>query len=520
MIGMKHLILILLIAPLILVGQKRKKQRDTSVLIIQPGRIEFGFNNSYSEFFVVPGEKDGLLVVEETKEKARNQAGYVWKLHKIDTSFNVKSSESYVISAEGGLLGHEYVNGNFFLLFNKRIFRSDELFVCQLSTDTGNILTYDIKTVFPIDVSHFETVGNTILLSGYANYRPVVLIYDLEDKIPRVVPGFYDNKNDILDLVVDKKSDLFTVILSERMRNKKYTVRVKTFTATGDLIQDNIVNPGEKKSLIDAASTTFSGGLQYLAGSHSRKSLLYSQGVYLSKFINGVQQHNKYYPFAELNNFFGYLKPKREERIKNRIGKKKNKGKIKRFNYRLLVHDIIQRDDEYIMIAEAYYPRYSYSGGNSFNNYDYESAFRRGVPGNPFFLGYKYTHAVVVGFDRNCNVLWDNTFKIEDIQTYSLEENVAVSAYGDKVVLMYLEENEIRSKVIKGNEILEGRAFNPVRLSFNKDEVKSSDPDIEGLKKWFDGTLFAYGVQTIYNKNGIDGKINRKVFYINKIQYK
>ena len=387
----------------------------------------------------------------------------------------------------------------------------------QLDTNSDELRTYDLTTVFPIDITHFESVGETLLLAGYANYRPVVITYNINNRVPRVVPGFYDNKNDILDLVVDERSKLFTVILSQKMRNKKFTIRVKTFNDRGDVIQDNLIDPGEKKSLLDGASTTFSGGLQYLAGTHSKKSLQYSQGFYLSKFINGQQQFNKYYPFAELNNFWDHLNPRREERILRRIERKKSKGKIKKFNYRLHVHEILERDDHYVLIGEAFYPRYNYTtAGSSFAGYGITSTqvpqFR-----NPYFLGYKYTHAVVVGFDRNCNILWDHTFKIEDILSYTLDENVAVSGSGDKVVLMYLEENEIRSKIIDGDEVLEGRTFNPVRLSFESDEVKTKDPSVEKIMSWYGQTLFAYGEQAIRNPQA--EKVQRKVFYLNKIQY-
>ncbi len=514
---MKRYLIVLLIIPIALFAQ-RKKDRDTSAVIIQPNRIEFERTGSESEFFVVPGGLDGLLVVEETAEGARG-GGYQWKLHMVDTALDVTWSQTLVVSADGSLLGYEYFQGRFYLLFSKSKYRNQDLIVYQLTADTKDYVTYEITTVFPISISHFESVGETLLIAGYANFRPVVITYNINDRIPRVVPGFYDNRNDILDLVVDEESKLFTVILSEKMRNKKYTVRVKTFTDKGDIIQDNLINPGDRRSLLDAASTTFAGGLQYLAGTHSKKSLQYSQGFYLSKFINGQQQFNKYFPFADLSNFFGHLKPKREKRIKNKIERKRERGKIKRFNYRLLVHEILERDGEYIMIAEAYYPRYNYSSGN--NSYTPFGGFgpNTGFGRNPYFLGYKYTHAVVLAFDPNCNILWDQTFKIEDIQTYSLEENVVVSASGNRVILMYLEENEIRSKVVEKNEIVEGRTFNPVKLSFQADELKSRDPSVEGLKRWYDQTLFAFGEQSIRNPHGVAGKTNRKVFYINKIQY-
>lgn len=511
------LIVSLLFLPL-LVSAQRKKERDTSTVITQPNRIEFEIDEARSDFYVVPGGVDGLLVVEETGEPSP-LGGYIWKLHMIDTAFNVVWSRADAIPANGSFIGYEYFDGNFYLLFNKDFYSTEDLLVYQLHSQSQELRAYELTTVFPIELTHFESVGETLLLAGYANYRPVVITYNINDRIPKVVPGFYDSKNDILDLVVDERAKLFTVILSQKMRNKKHTVRVKTFNDRGDIIQDNLLDPGDKISLLDGASTTFSGGLQYLAGTQSKKSLQYSQGFYLSKFINGQQQFNKYYAFAELTNFWDHLTERREERIRKRIEKKKRKGKVKKFNYRLLVHEIIERDDQYIMIGEAYYPRYNYANTSAFGGYAGYSPYQGSEFRNPYFLGYKYTHAVIVGFDRNCNILWDHTFKIEDIQTYSLEENVAVSGKGDKVVLMYLEENEIRSKVIDGNEVLEGRTFSPVKLTFASDELKDRDPSLEKIEGWYGETLFAYGEQSIRNELAVNGKTHRKVFYLNKIRY-
>lgn len=499
------------------VSGQRKKERDTSSIIQQLHRIEFEKNRDRSDFYVISGKEDGLLVVEETYETAP-KGGYVWKVHLVDTAFNVVWTKKEVVPNQGSLIGYEYFGGNFYLLFNRNQYRSEQLLVLQYSSDSDEVKTYELTTVFPISIEHFESVGETLLLAGYANYRPVVITYNIEDKIPKVVPGFYDNRNDILDLVVDEKAKLFTVVMSERMRNKKYTIRVRTFNDRGDLIQDSLIDPGDRRSLLDGATTTFSGGLQYLAGTQSRKSLLYSQGFYLSKFVNGQQQFNKFYPFADLNNFWDHLKPKREERILRRIERKKEKGKIKRFNYRLLVHEIIQRDEEYIMIAEAYYPRYNYSGGNSVDGFNTVNRFQGSQFGNPYFLGYKYTHAVVVGFDRNCNIIWDHTFKIEDKQSYDLVENVTVSASNEQVVIMYLESNEIRSKIIEGNNIVEGRTFNPIKLSYNLDELKTKDPSLEKVERWYGEALIAYGEQSIRNA-ALVGNTDRKVFYINKIKY-
>lgn len=492
---------------------QRKNAQDTSAIISQVNRVEFEMDEYGMDFQVIGGEETGILLAVETENRTKD--GYNWLFHSLDTMLTTRWTRIFPIPFESYLIGTEYHDGKYYLLFSVSRYRNEDLMLFVIDGTTSDHQEIEINTVFPIQLTFFEVIADNIIFAGYTNYRPVLLTFDLKEQKPRVVPGFYGNNSDILDIIIDDDALMFTVIQQERMRNRKYTVIAKTFTSSGDLIQNNQVTPGDKKNLIDGASTMFYGGFQYLAGTYSKKSSQYSRGLYLAKFVNGRQQFIKYHEYADLDNFFGYMNERREQRIKDRIERKQSKGKKPKFSYRLLVHDIIQREDEYLMIAEAYYPRYSNYTSSGSNRYAWNSAARF----NPSFMGYQYTHAIMVAFDRNGNILWDNSFEINDIETFVLDEFVAVSSYEDKTVLMYLEENTIRSKVVQGNEIYEGKTFNPVRLAFESDEVKSRNPEVEGLKVWYDETLYAYGEQRIRNEMGAGGKYSRWVFYINKIQY-
>lgn len=136
-----------------------------------------------------------------------------------------------------------------------------------------------------------------------------------------------------------------------------------------------------------------------------------------------------------------------------------------------------------------------------------------------YFDGYKYTHAVVLGFDQKGKLLWDNSFEINDVISYNLEKFVNASVEKDKIVLLYLYENVVRSKIISNNKVLEGKAFNDIKLKFEDDVVKNNDNKIGGLEHWYGNNFFAFGVQTIRNFKYTGIKPSREVFYINKITY-
>ncbi len=500
-------------------AQKRSKKdtiSDKATFLVQPSRIEFEIDTRDGDFQIIPAQENGLLVIKETKN--RDKEGFQWDFNLVDSALNIQWIRRYTIPYGSSFLGYDYNDGGFYLLFGRSQYKLEDMRVMRLGLAGGDTTSYKVNTVFPMQLTTFEVVGNTIIFGGDANFRPVVMLYDMIEQKPKVLPGFYNNNSDIIDIRTDDQSKTFTVILNEKTYKKKVTVSIKTFDARGNLLQTKALETDYEKSLIDGVSTTFSDGVQYVAGTYARRKSDYSRGLYLAKLTNGQQDLIKYHNYGDLNNFFSYMKVKREQRVKRRIKKRQVQGKKVKFNYRLLVHDIIQRGNEYILIGEAYYPKYSNNNSGGYysgaSNYDYRNYWI-----NPNFIGYNYTHAVVVGFDKQGNILWDNSFEINDVLSLSLNEFVKVSVEEDRIVLLYIYENVLRAKIIKGNEILEGKSFDPIALTFKSDEVKDTSKSMEGMDNWFDGKFYAYGVQQIKNLKDKDVKLNRKVFYINKIEY-
>lgn len=514
----KYLLLLLLISYSSFAQKKSKKDttEEKATFLVQPNRIEFEIDNRDGDFQIIPAKENGLLVIKETKNRSRD--GFEWNFNLVDSALNIQWTKQYAIPFGSSFLGYDYNDRGFYLLFGKSQYKLEDMRVMRLGLGRGDTTSYQVNTVFPMQLTTFEVIENTIIFGGNANFRPVVMLYDMSEQKPKVLPGFYNNNSDIIDIRTDDNTKTFTVILNEKTFKKKVTVSIKTFDSRGNLLQTKALETDYEKSLIDGVSTTFSNGEQYVAGTYARRKSDYSRGLYLAKLQNGEQDLIKYHNYGDLNNFFSYMKVKRERRVKNRIKKRKVQGKKVKFNYRLLVHDIIQRGDEYILIGEAYYPKYSNNSSsgyyNASSNYDYRNLWV-----NPNFIGYNYTHAVVVGFDRRGNILWDNSFEINDVLSLSLNEFVKVSVEDDRIVLLYIYENVLRAKIIKGNEIVEGKSFDPIALKFKSDEIKDMYKSMEGMDNWFDGKFYAYGVQQIKNLKDKDVKLNRKVFYINKIEY-
>ena len=123
-------------------------------------------------------------------------------------------------------------------------------------------------------------------------------------------------------------------------------------------------------------------------------------------------------------------------------------------------------------------------------------------------------------FDKSGTLLWDNSFEINDVTSYDLQQFVHVGTSGDEVALLYMFENVIRSKIIKSDEIIEGKTFNDIELTFEDDEVRVSDNEVGGLSVWYGKTFYTYGIQDIKNLKDNRVNLNRNVFFINKVVYR
>jgi hypothetical protein len=233
--------------------------------------------------------------------------------------------------------------------------------------------------------------------------------------------------------------------------------------------------------------------------------------MYISKMTGDKQDFIKYYKFNDFENFFSFMKPRRQERVRNRIVKKREKGKEYQLRYRLLLHDIIEQDDQYILIGEAFYPQYR---SNSFYGYGY---YGNGRYSDRIFDGYKYTHAVVCGFDKKGNLLWDNSFGIQDFVSYHLVEAVKVAVDEDKIVLVYPHEETLNTKIIKGNQVVKDKENYPIKTNFEHDKVVHSED--AKVSDWYGKYFITWGEQEINNAKDSGVKSTRKVFFLNKITY-
>lgn len=497
------IILIITMVPVVLLSQVK-----------QPERFEYSLTEDEGSFELSKIENNKLLLFRKNRQVTSE--GRAWQFIKLDSALNKEWEKIFFIDEDLIYARHASIDEHLYFLFINGNKKTTNLELVDIQSENGPATKRTIKNVIPFNLTHFEASRHGILIGASYNYRPLILYYNLEQKKSKILPGFYHERSELVQIKVneDQTVDVILSGTSFNTRNKK-TLLIKKFDQEGNMIRDIILDNKEQKSLLFGRSCDLENGRQIVAGTYANRNSDYSRGIFLAS-INDYGEYNiNFYNYGDLENFFSYMRAKREQRVLERVQRRKIRDRKLRFNYRLLMHDVIRSGDKYIMLGEAFYPRYKHPSNAEIAGFFTGPARNAEV----IFDGYRYTHAVVAAFDESGKLLWDNSFEINDVKTFKLEQFVHVNVQDDKVVLLYVYENQIRSKIISDNEVLEGKTYSDIALKFESDKLAKSGNSIGEIVQWYDNNFYTHGIQEIKNLRDSDVGITRRVFYVNKVYY-
>ncbi len=504
----------------------------------KPRRVEIETRSNADQMHVVPVESEGVILFTEV-----SQGKYTF------TRYNTDLKEDWTVDCivNGMLSLNKYVYRDkaLYLLFNR--YKSPNYQIIKLNVRAGFAEKYDFYSLDRLDIVDFDAIGSNAFIAGKTRNEPILLHVNLPAKKARLLPSAFRNRTDIQSLTVDTLSrTLHATYVEGKSRSKN--VIVKTFTPEGESVRNIALTASGQKDydLLNGKLSALGDSVELVIGTYGTQGPVYaratsynyfgygwgsfyqgtadySQGIYISKLQNGEQNYLKYYSFTDFRNFFQFMGQKQRERMESRISRRKSQGRDLRLQYRLLVHDIIERNGQYVMIAEAYYPEYRTNYNSMYPGpmgWGYGYGAWGGMPYNrnmPIFDGWVYTHAVIAGFDRQGNLVWDNSFEISDVKTFSLREKVKVSFDNENIMLAYNHNGELKSKVIRGNEVVEAKENIPVTTEYKGDRVRKSQAD--EVEYWYGNNFLAWGYQKIRNDSNEQVKGRRNVFYFTKVGF-
>jgi hypothetical protein len=475
--------------------------------------LELTENDENEDFKVASLNQEGLLIYRNLMADTQS----VLELIRVDTSLT-ESWRGFIAIQRNLRVSHVIsMNKLAFILLKSGTQVTGNFQIVVAKIEDGAYGIYDVKNLIPFDPTDFLVTSQGVMIGGYFNYRPLVLFYNFATKASKILPGFFNEQGELNQLKLNENGTVDVIVSANNFERKK-CLWIRNYDEQGELIKTTVLEPETGKNLIFGRSTKMPNDAQVVAGVYGNKNGKYSRGIFVAEINQVGEYKTNYYNFGDLQNFFSYMKAKKEKRVKDRIERKKVKGKKIKFNYRLLVHEIVPYKDKFVMLGEAFYPKYRYYNGMNYNS-GVAAALAPTMRGEQIFDGYQYTHAVVIGFDARGNLKWDNSFEINDVKSFELQQFVRIAPAEDHIVLLYFFDNLIRSKIIKDNQVLEGKTEDPIKSNFTTDIIKEKNTESGKLDYWYSKNFFASGVQKIKN-TGTGKEIGyRKVFFINKLRY-
>ena len=167
-------------------------------------------------------------------------------------------------------------------------------------------------------------------------------------------------------------------------------------------------------------------------------------------------------------------------------------------------NEIVEREDDFIATAEAFYPVYS--------SY-------RDANGNliQYFEGYNYTHCLILCFDKNGNIKWDKTVPLNFNRLYlNLSQKVELLQNGEDVQLSYGSGGNINVISISGDDVSDPENFKLPRLL--KEDEKASEY-IADVTPWYGNKYLIWGVQKI-KRSDIKDREGSNVIYMDEMEVK
>ncbi len=442
----------------------------------------------------------GVLIYRKIRDKAKDQV----ELIKVDSLLQENWRATIKVDRNLAISKVQAHDKFAFILFYAILYGGFDFPVVVVNTQTQEYHSYIIKNLIPLKPTEFIATKRSLLIGGYFNDIPVVLHFNLATGQSRLLPGFFNDPGE-LNQIKAYDDGFIDIIVSTKNLQRKKVLWLRTYTPEGDLINSTVLQDPDN-NLLMGKSLRKEDGTLLVTGTFNVRNSDYSKGIFFTEISDEGKYTIRYNNFTELENFFKYMRPAREARLKARIERKNQKGKKVRNAYYFLPHELKQNGDEYLITGETFYPRYYYltSFGNSYRT-------------NRIFDGYRYTHASIIGVNENGEFIWDNSFEINDIKTFSLIQYVKMSPQDENLGLLYLYDNRVRSKIIYRNRVLEGKSFTELALKNSSDIVKEKNTESSLLEYWYDPYFLAYGIQ--YVNSSYATNAGRRVLFINKLKF-
>lgn len=487
-----------------------------------PVRIEINTQPESDVYKVIPCSDKGVLVFYQSVN-AFDELHTTWVFTLFNTQFEQVWTKEVPVLTEAMYMDYTQFNDQFYLLFyHDGNIRKEALnvqlvnFGLRSEQFMSMYATVEEKSEF-VDMEAW----NEKVFLGFNKRKYAVGFYgaDFSNSSFSNIDLSVDERNLVEDIFLDKPNNRIGIIINHFISKKQSYLLLKYFSETGSLLQNVSVRADDPDISLNAARLiSLNRNEELLIGSYNNEAAYssgikedetISAGIFSSLIVRGNPEKIRLYNFIDFENFSSYMQVPRM--IKYKRKGKNNPEKEFSLNYRLLPHDIVKEDSQYVFLTEAYYPEYRTL---SYITYDY---YGRPYPQTyTVFDGYKYFGGIATAFDEQGELLWENGIKIWNIQSFRLEKKVEAIFDGSDLVLAYVSDGRLGSEIYSAGDVVGDFEYTDLQTKYRRDRIINEYGS--NIEKWYGNYFLVYGYQEIKN-NALPEQNKRNVFYMNKIAF-
>ncbi len=475
-------------------------------------------------FLLIPIGADGLMILLKTSD-IEEKNFRKWGFGFYDTNMDMQWEFLHPVPRNHEYGAYSHSHGELSILFyDSKTSADTNVYILNISTKKKQLSVFEGKTDKRFNPFCFIRQAKYCYLGSNAKNTCKIYRIDIET-------------GEILDLKLNESGGIFlenicadsvtseilalTSMRNDRRRNALYLHR---FDVVGHEKTFMPLIRGENRKMATSAeyvrldNDSFMVLGSFTANPHHRTSLASdTEGTKSSGFYRIIADSElseplvQFYNFAELANFETYLRGKSSDKKRRSLGGLLGSAGTSGLEHNLVIHNIEKYHDIYMILAEAYTPDY-----RTITTVVYDF-YGRPVPRSySVFDGYRYSHAMVVAFDQQGRLLWDNGMEMINIRTFDQAEKVAIYMDEGGLALAFNHDGKIAWKQVKENQVVTQSSYANIETKYSKDRITLEQNS--RFTHWYDNFFLASGYQTIVN-NYLPLKNQRNVFYVNKIAF-
>jgi len=490
----------------------------------RPVRIEIPVRSTDETYHIIPVNSTGVVLFFKSVETT-NDSLTKWYFSLYDENLHPLWVKS--IPVRTGLEVRDYYleKDNLTLLFlaNEKIkgIAAPEMIIrldCKSGRFTGSRHVLG-GNIIPVKFLVFQ--DHTYLGYNLKNEPPHIQVVDLESgKVADYQLTSPGTMSTLTGFILDTLNNNIYSTIRKAISKNHFVCDLLKMNFSGALVSETeistisplweirnpqlvLVNPDELLVIATYSAVGRSGKNESLTG---------SSGFFTCRLRNGIQSDIRFKNFLDLENFRNIVEEKDLVAIKKKALKKNRSINDYTPEVNLLVHPVMIHAGQVIFMGESYVPEYHPENFTEFDFY-----------GRPYintynvFDGYRYTSAIIAGFDKTGNLKWDNSMEIRNLISTELIPKVNVFCSSlDTMVLCYASEGRIASKIIRENEVVEKLDFSALEQLNPEDKMLSDSKNY--MVSWYGPFFLCYGYQEIKNINSSENK-KRLVYYFTKVRF-